>query len=274
MKNLEIPIYVNNDEKTTDEPAMASLYLPDNFEIIDENRKRPTIIILPGGSYKFAADCEGEPIALRLMGYDFNAVVLKYSCAPNRFPTAIFEVAKLIMILRKKADEWNVDVNKIIVCGFSAGGHLAASYCTLWNRDFVKNFFNIKSKENKPNAMLLGYPVIDDKYIDSISIKNLLGERYNEAEMLDLVSCQKQVDGDTPPAFIWHTAEDFVVKPQNSLVMTSALLEKGVPVEYHLFRHGNHGMGLVNEITMKNYDGSFSEVQVWIDLAIRWIKNL
>ncbi len=259
------------------QPTMT-LYLPDNSDSIEAGRKRPTVVICPGGGYHSTADREAEGVAFQFAAEDCNAVVVRYSCAPARFPCQLMEVAFAISKIRENAEEWNVDTDKISVMGFSAGGHLAASYGTLWNRDFIKEYFGFENGENRPNGMILCYPVISGVSGKSHggSIRNLLGDRKDDIEFRTLVSPELQVSEDTPKAFIWHTFEDNGVPVENSLMMASALAEKKINTELHIFPHGWHGLSLANNTVLHPdmYKGEFDEVQVWISLAIRWLKNL
>ena len=258
------------------QPTMT-LYLPDNSDYIEAGRKRPTVVICPGGGYQGTADREAEGVAFKFIAADCNAVVVRYSCAPARFPCQLMELAWVVSKIRENAEEWNVNPDKISVMGFSAGGHLAASYGTLWNRDFIKEYFGFENGENKPNGMILCYPVITSgEKANRGSIDNLLGDKKDDPKMLELVSCEKQVNEDTPKAFIWHTFEDNAVPVENSLMMASSLAEKKINTELHIFPKGWHGLSLCNNIVLHpdTYHGEYDEVQVWIDLAIRWLKNL
>ncbi|MCR5781974.1 MAG: alpha/beta hydrolase [Clostridia bacterium] len=257
------------------ETADLTLYLPDNTNEVDPGRRRPTVLICPGGGYAFRSRREAEPIALKFVAEDLNAAILEYSVAPARFPTALFQAAKAIALLRENAQEWNVDVNNISILGFSAGGHLAANYGCLWNSELVRNEFGFENGENKPNGMILCYPVITSgRLTHGGSIENLLGDGVNDPELMELVSCEKQVNADTPRAFIWHTFEDGAVPVRNSLMMASALAEKGINTELHIFPRGGHGLSLSSETVYGNYKHDTDEVQVWIDMAVRWVKAI
>ncbi|MEG0571034.1 MAG: alpha/beta hydrolase, partial [Oscillospiraceae bacterium] len=153
---LDIDIDKNLEVK---KPTMAC-YLPDNSVEIDIKRTHKTIVICPGGAYMMTSDREAEPIALKFLSAGFNCFVLRYSVDPVSFPTSLLELSKAVAIIRENAQEWNVDVNDITVCGFSAGGHLAASLATMWNRDFIMQKLGIEYGQNKPNKVILGYPVI------------------------------------------------------------------------------------------------------------------
>lgn len=256
------------------QPTMT-LYLPDDF--LNSGKKRPTVVVCPGGGYAYTSVREAEPIALNIIANDCNAVVLRYSCAPANFPCQLLEVAYTVAKLRENAEEWHIDTEKIVVMGFSAGGHVAASYGSFWNKDFVKGYFGFENGENKPNGMMLCYPVISSgEKAHRGSFDNLLGDKKDDSEMLELVSIEKQVNEDTPNAFIWHTYEDGAVPVENSLLMASALAEKKIPTELHIFPHGWHGLSLCNDMVYKkeDYNGQFNECQAWFDMAMRWLKNL
>lgn len=253
-----------------------SVILPDNCARLYGGRKYPMVVICPGGGYEFTSDREAEPVSLKLAAAGFNTAILRYSVGKAKFPAALFELASAVAMLREHADEWNIDSDKIFICGFSAGGHLCASFGTLWNRDFVKDALGYRMEEHKPNGMILCYPVITSgKKADLSSINALLGDMADDEKMLNLVSAEKQVSSDTPPAFIWHTFTDDDVPVENSLLMAAALKDKEIPFELHIFPRGPHGLSIANNITAGGRDNYIiPECQRWVDMAIRWIENL
>jgi acetyl esterase/lipase len=272
--NIDID-YEKIGTKGTDFNPYMSVYLPENSSEIDLGRKRPTMLICPGGGYSMTSDREAEPVAFKFLAADCNVIILRYDVAPVRFPAQLIELAFAIAKVREMAQEWNVDTEKIAVMGFSAGGHLAASYGVHWNKDFITDYFGFKNHENKPNAMVLCYPVITSgEKAHRGSFENLLGENSKNAEMLELVSVEKQVNQDTPKAFIWHTFEDNIVPVENSLYMASALRNANIETEMHIFPKGYHGLSLCNDAVFTDYHGDYTEVQPWIDMAIRWFKAL
>ena len=98
--------------------ARLVCYIPDNSEEIEPHRKRRAIIICPGGSYAKTSDREAEPIALELLSMDCAVCILRYSCAPRRFPKALCELAQSVLFLKENAERFNIDEGKILVMGF------------------------------------------------------------------------------------------------------------------------------------------------------------
>lgn len=256
--------------------AIISAYIPENSEEININKKRETIIICPGGGYEFTSDREAEPIALKFVAQGFNAVVIRYSIAPVRYPTALLELAETVRYVREKEKEWNVDTEKVIVCGFSAGGHLAGSLGVLWNNEIIEKYLDIKNEEVKPNAMILCYPVISSgEFAHKGSFDSLLGEKEAEISRENL-SLEKLVSIETPKTFLWHTFDDGTVPVQNSLLFSNALASNKVQFELHIYPSGVHGLGLCEEITAMNGRSEHinSHIASWFNLACQWIKTL
>lgn len=251
--------------------ARLTGYVIDNFEEMGLERTRPTIVILPGGGYEYLSDREAEPVALKMVGYGFNAFVLRYSVAPVRYPAALTEVGETIRTIREHAREWNVNPDAIIVAGFSAGGHLAADLATMWNRPVLTDHFD--AAQIKPNGLLLGYPVITSgTFAHRGSFDALLGERKADPAVLEEVSLEKQVSADNPPTFLWHTVTDDIVPIENSTLFTLALKEHGVSVEAHLYPKGGHGLSLgTAETAIPNGYGVEQGIQSWPDLFRDWV---
>ena len=262
--------------KLKNSEAIISAYIPENSEEININKKRETIIICPGGGYEFTSDREAEPIALKFVAQGFNAVVIRYSIAPVRYPTALLELAETVRYVREKEKEWNVDTEKVIVCGFSAGGHLAGSLGVLWNNEIIEKYLDIKNEEFKPNAMILCYPVISSgEFAHKGSFDSLLGEKEAEISRENL-SLEKLVSIETPKTFLWHTFDDGTVPVQNSLLFSNALASNKVQFELHIYPSGVHGLGLCEEITAMNGRSEHinSHIASWFNLACQWIKTL
>ena len=238
-------------------------------------KKRPLILICPGGGYCFVSDREAEMFAVQWNAYGYHAAVLRYSVAPDAvYPTALLELAKAMQMVKENAEEWGVEPAKVIVEGSSAGGHLAASLGMFWNKPFLGEALGVDSKVLRPAGMILNYPVISSgTYAHDDSFRNLLGDQYEELK--DEMSLENQVSADTPSTFIWHTNEDGLVPAENSLLLALAMRKHNIPVELHLYAKGAHGLAFADERTMDRDGGAIeNECQSWIELAYRWIKEV
>lgn len=256
---------------SADYAAMYTYFIDRSPEIAVQNR--PTVIVCPGGGYEFTSDREAEPIALRLNASGINAVVVRYSVAPARFPTALLEVAETVKFVRENAEKYGCDRDKIFLIGFSAGGHLVANYGNFWNKPFVAEAAHCTAETLRPNGQILSYPVITaGEFAHMGSFMALLGDRYTaEKESLSL---ENSVTKDTPPTFIWHTQEDDCVPVENALYMVNALHRAGVKTEFHLFPCGGHGLSLCDETTSSAPEQNMPHVAHWFPLAVEFIKSL
>lgn len=240
-------------------------------------KRRPVVIVCPGGGYCFLSDREGEMLALQYNAMGCHAVVLQYSVAPATYPTALLEMAYVVRTLREKAEQWHVDIDRIIVEGSSAGGHLAASYGMFWKESIITEKLLTPSADPeilRPNGMILNYPVITSgEFAHKESFQMLLGARHEE--LFEKMSLENQVNGDTPPTFIWHTFEDGCVPVENSLLLVSALRKKNIPTEFHMYPKGGHGLSLANELTVTPEGNEIEPCcQSWIALVKTWIQNI
>jgi acetyl esterase/lipase len=240
-------------------------------------QNRPMILICPGGGYAYTSDREAESIALQFLAMGYHACVLRYSCAPVEYPVALMELASAMVLIRGNAADWHVDDEKIILLGCSAGGHLVASYGTSWNEDMIAKAIGLEGPDRellRPNGMILCYPVITSgEFAHRGSFENLLGDRLEELE--EKMSLEKQVNEDTPPAFIWHTFTDESVPVENSLLLASAMRKAGISTELHIYAKGGHGLALANELTATRDGGAIQkECQSWIGLAHTWVEQL
>ena len=179
-------------------------------------------------------------------------------------------------MLRENADKWNIDTEKIVVQGSSAGGHLAASLGVFWNKPFVAEALEMDAEKFWPNGLMLSYPVITSgEFAHTGSFECLLGEDYNELDKRKEQSLEFQVSRDTPPTFLWHTVTDDCVPVENSLLFFNALRKLEIPVEMHLYPVGGHGLSLANEETSYEDGGCVQkECQSWMELACKWMQNI
>lgn len=268
----EIPLW----EEGSLEGSKLRVYIQDYSEKL-RIKKRPLILICPGGGYSYTSDREAEPLALEFMARGFNAAVLRYSCSPAVFPTAILELGRSILIIRENAEKWNIKSDAIILQGSSAGGHVAASFACFFRKKFVARGLGIEDKDDieklTPNGLMLSYPVITSGvHAHRESFVNLLGDKYDE--LLDRVSLETAVNEYVPRTFIWHTFTDASVPVENSLLFATALKENGINTELHIFPEGCHGLALANEVTSGDEGKEIVPVcEPWIDLAGSWLKK-
>ena len=171
--------------------ATLTTYILQNYPNFSVNRTRPLVLVIPGGAYSHYGEREQEAIAIKMNSLGFHSCVLHYTLAPMRFPNALVDAANAVALIRENAKKWGVDSNKIILCGFSAGGHLAASLGCFWNSDFLKSYISHDSQKIQPNFLCLCYPVVtaNEKFCHEGSIENVIGRiSKEEAEKICLLS--------------------------------------------------------------------------------------
>jgi acetyl esterase/lipase len=270
------------------EAVYLEVYLLKNSPEFQTDIKRPVVIICPGGAYMGTSDREAEPVALRFLAHGYHAFVLRYS-VQTQFPEPMLDLANAILTVRKHADEWLVDPNQIAVCGFSAGGHLAASVGVLWDQPLLYEPLGVSAEWIKPNVLILGYPIIDLELISERPVvldstgeyvllnKHVLslvfGDPHPAQELKDRYRADLLVSSTTPPTFIWHTADDELVLAHNALRFAIALAEHHVPYELHIFESGVHGLSLADETSDEQGRFINPQCQIWIDLALKWLRR-
>ncbi len=253
--------------------AYVDIFLPYNMgEMNWQNKKRPCVVICPGGGYRYCSEREGEPFALKLISEGFNAFVINYSVTPHAFPSQLLEVAAVMELIYKNSEAYNCDTDKIVIMGFSAGGHLAAHYSNMYDCNQVRERF---PQSKGVCATVLGYPVItaDARFSHAPSFQRLSGKEALTQEERDYLSCDKNVTENTPPAFIWHTAQDKTVPFKNSMLYAEALAEKGVPFELHIYPFGNHGIATVDETTCSSLAPEVA-YNNWLPDLKKWLKMM
>ncbi len=276
MLHQTIDLQVKGTDSKGHQPTLVT-YVLGCSESLNQGKRRPAVLICPGGGYTRTSVREAEPIAVQMNSMGFHAFILYYSCAPAVFPTPQLEAAAAMVWIREHADEWKIMEDKVVIAGFSAGGHLAASIGTFWNQEFLYGVLGVKPKQIRPDGMVLCYPVITSgEYAHRGSFESLLGERDTDMELLEKVSLEKQVTKDTPRTFLWHTYEDGSVPLENTLLFAGALRKCQIPIEMHIYPRGGHGIALANEETQSMDGGNtiVPEAQNWIRMAGRWIQNL
>ncbi|MBE5039857.1 alpha/beta hydrolase [Ructibacterium gallinarum] len=277
MLHFEVDMSVDYKAMGCAEPAKApklSAYILDERYLEDTNWKtRPAVVICPGGGYGFVSPREAEPIAMRYCGAGYHAFVLDYSIAPTGWPAACCELSKAVAYVRSIAEEHHIDKDKIAVCGFSAGGHLAASLGVYYDEEMILKYSGAEAGENRPNGMILGYPVItgEEEKTHMGTLQNFMAGR---EEVRPYFPLEEHVTPKTPKTFLWHTFSDGAVPVESSMRFAAALLKNRVEYELHIFPEGEHGLSLANKITASTPGGIIPAVQPWVDMSIRWLAQL
>ncbi|MFI5159996.1 MAG: alpha/beta hydrolase [Sphingobacteriales bacterium] len=223
------------------------------------------IIVCPGGSYfNLAMNHEGDAIAKEFNKIGIIAFVLKYRLPHDDIMVdktigPLQDAERAIQIIRQRSTEWGINPSKVGIIGFSAGGHLASTLDTHFDKVVIDNKDNISLR---PDFAILLYPVISfGPYAHVFSRENLIGKNPSAAT-LELYSNEKQVTANTPPTFLVHAEDDDVVPVQNSLLFYDALVKNKVKAEIHIFQEGGHGFGLNNP----------KSVEHWFNWAADWLS--
>ena len=236
---------------------------------------RDAMLVLPGGAYAFLAERESEPCAKAFLAAGFNVFTLYYSLNEKAaFPRPLVDVSMAIAHIRAHAEEYNIDPDRIFVCGFSAGGHLCGSIGTFWNRDFAA-FPGMKKGDNRPRGVILSYPAASlmPGLRHDLCTELILGKKDYTDEECAAYSLEKQVTEDTVPHFIWQTEEDDCVCVENSLVLAEALIARRIPTELHIYPKGPHGMSVATKEVYCNTPQNIDpHVGSWVKAAVEWTQ--
>lgn len=276
MKKLEFKAIENNEMSKgvvtayLHEPLVEMKGFINNFPN-GYREKYPSVIVCPGGAYLFTSQREADPVTFEYLSAGYNVFILNYSVgelAKDFLP--LKELSSLIMTIRDHSDEWGCDSDKIAVCGFSAGGHLAASSAILWNNEKFKTVFDTENGKNKPNAAVLAYPVITaDEFAHEDSIKSVSGAEKG-TEKYDFFSLDKRVDSDCAPIFVWHTVTDGLVPVENTIKLITELQKNKISFECHIFPDGDHGMSVcTNEVSSPSEHNN-----QWVKLSKNWLNKI
>lgn len=224
------------------------------------------VIICPGGGYQYiTANMEGTDIAEQFVKMGVAAIVLKYRI-PNDAWMVHKEIGPLqdaqqaIKMVREQAAKWNINSNRIGIMGFSAGGHLASTAGTHFNKVLIPN---TTKTSVRPDFMILIYPVIS--FLPGIchvgSKEQLVGKNAG-IELVNEYSNELQVTEQTPPTFLVHASDDDAVISMNSIAFYDSLVSKKIPAEIHIYQSGGHGFGMF----IKNSQ------ERWMDRCESWLR--
>lgn len=245
------------------EGGLVQAFLHEPYGKPESDGARPCMVVCPGGRYEFISPRETEPPALAFYTEGYNVFILHYATmeAAGEY-RPLRQLAETVCRIRRNAEAWRIDPEKIAVMGFSAGGHLAASLGALHGHSALT-----LQKDCRPDALVLCYPVITlTGPTHKVSADRVTGGR---EELRERLSVEKQIGPDMPPCFIWHTLDDASVPVENTLLLVQALRNQGVSFAYHLFEHGVHGLS-----TASREVGMYNEICAqWVPMCVKWLNN-
>ena len=231
-------------------------------------KKRPAMLVHPGGGYHKVCDREKAPVAFQYLAASYATFVLEYSVAPVAHPYPLLESAMAMIYIRENAEKFQVDTAHVAAWGGSAGGHACLALGTLFDEPILKEFLGEKVALVRPDAVVLAYPVVtaDKNFWHEGSIKNISG---GDEELAKRLSLETRINETSAPAFIWHTVADELVPVENSLMLATAYKKAGVAFELHLFEQGWHGASTATE----EVNTPDEALQAWIPLSLTWLKK-
>lgn len=281
--------------------TLTTYVLSDSGEML-AGKKRPAVLICPGGAYLACSDREAEPIAMAFATMGYHAFVLRYSVYGGeafdnhfvgmipreecRYPAPMREIGLAMLSIKEHAKEWLIDADRVAICGFSAGAHNCAMYATHWHMPVITDFLGKDKELFRPAACILAYCISDYVYMKEHADRHIgarelfdaanlsyLGSKEVSKEQLMEVSPARFVTAETPPTFLWATAEDEVVPVQHSIRMAHALADEGVPFELHIFEEGRHGLSLATQASSNCKAQINPDAAKWVGLAEAWLHK-
>ncbi|MCR4641646.1 MAG: endo-1,4-beta-xylanase [Lachnospiraceae bacterium] len=245
--------------------AAAYGFIPNIFCYLHEDEEaHDAMLMVPGGGYCMVCAHEGELPGMEFFDRGMNVFVLTYttditmSVPLKKQP--LNDLSRAVRFIRKNAEEFGVKDGKLVICGFSAGAHLCGSLAVHYD-DVEDKDAQYKEISNRPDGVILGYPVITmGEYTHEGSRDALLGRDPSEEE-LEYFSLEKQVTEQTPPCFLWQTRTDDLVPVENSYLFAQALRAKNVPFAHYVFPEGFHGLSAANEEYFGGWSGGMYNME-------------
>lgn len=240
------------------------------YKASDDINTKAAVIICPGGSYHhLGLNHEGKDVALWFQSIGVNAFVLKYRVSGNGFhhPAMLEDVQRTMQLTRENANEYNIDVDKVGVIGFSAGGHLALLAAEFGEKSNELAKLGINTNVSlMPNFIMPIYPVVSmqDDIAHLWSRKSLLGKDQSQ-DRKDAFSMELNVTKNMPPVFLLAAKDDKTVDYRNSVRMDEALTNGNVPHKYILLEEGGHGFGMGNNDFVHSTQWNETMLKPWLE---------
>lgn len=282
--------------------ASIEVYALDSEISHGVHRKRPAMIICPGGAYLISAIKEGEAVASQFLARGYSCFVLRYSTFINDrdsmlsdspsindeayYPKQILELMETIHIIRENSNAWNIDVDNIFAIGFSAGGHIVGTVATRWNDEFFTSklsFFPGKD-ELKLKGCILSYPMLEGPLLNhpngdlnkqsSLMERCLYGHTNPTVEERRQLELYHYISKSTSPIFAWHTTGDNVTSTSVTTRFVEKLQGYNIPTEFHLFTGGQHGLSISNSLYAKSQNEINERISIWVELACAWLEHI
>ena len=250
----------------------------ETYALCDPNvAPRDAILVIPGGGYSGVSEREGMYTALAFLGKGINTFVLTYSVGEHAvYPRQLLDACRALKYIKENAEKYHINPDRIFALGYSAGGHLLGTLTTL--HSVGERELGLPEDYLKVRGSIFCYPVITAYGpTHTRSFENLLKKPFDEITdgEKELLSIEKNITPDSPPAFIWHTSEDRGVPINGSLKLCQAYYDAGQAVELHVFPYGPHGIALGTEYTSYNGDACIQpRAEIWVDEAFKWLKGL
>lgn len=299
MQIRQFQLY-EDDPKVT----LTAYILDDSPEMLN-GTKRPAVLVCPGGAYMFTSDREADPVAIRFAAMGYHAFVLRYSVYSNsgiRFPMpgtspayqkSVYpgptrEIGMAMLLIRSHAEEWHVDMDRIILNGGSAGANNCAEFAVHYADEDLCSAIGAKPEEIRPAGAVLAYGVYDyvlmQKTLEKIGDQGRIeqnrgfnlaafGDPDPSEETLVKASPIHFISEHTPPMFLWATREDNTVPVDQTLAMALAMEAAGVPCETHIFENGDHGLSTADQSAAQAKEQIRPDVAVWMSLAETWLQK-
>ncbi|MDO5004022.1 MAG: alpha/beta hydrolase [Ligilactobacillus salivarius] len=241
------------------------------------------------GLYVNLAKKEADPIALAFLNQGYHVAVVRYRTylkdrktvnSRAHFLGAVHDLMETLRLIHVHQEDWSIANEKVILCGFSAGGHLVGYLAEHWddNKVLTKYYPELPAQIFKPSAVILSYTPTELKSV-KVQKNGIISEIYQQLLQMisecsmDELNLIKHVRSDMSPVFLWQSSEDKIVSIQTTVNFYQALLAKQIPCEAHFYQKGIHGVGLATNSYAKYPQDISEQLQTWFPMACQWLKE-